>query len=234
MLDTQTTPKPLKAYMATDYDRDHTVVVFGTRNDWALRKEAAGQIDGDPDSIDSLTRAPGFDHLANEHVTAQHYIEIGGLHYECHCGVKITASMEEAQDNDEDNREFDGPAYHALRPDEVWCSSQCRDNDMTARFEAKALAFREHTMGSELALKKWPGITITRCQRRDYSKPETLEVSFTFPGIGKYENATWVVGNSSSITLPRSAVSAWYAFTAELLNAQDRDPGDEHLHRISK
>ncbi len=228
----------LKAYKATDWDRDHSVVVFGTRNNWELRAEAAGQMSGDAEDIGELVRAPEFDDLVGQRITTKHYID-REFHYECQCGVKITLDMDEANDDAEyeaneagvDFVPLDGPAYHALRPDEVWCSSSCRDRDLTRRFEEKAQAVREYAQGADAATAMWPGITVKSCRRRVYNHKESLVVDFTFPGIGKYGVASWLVGNPKSVSIPQGSVDAWLAFTASILNAQDRDNGDEHKHK---
>lgn len=218
----------IKAYVAHHWEGEHSVIVFGTRNSMALRREAAGQMDGDVESIDSMVRAPDFDEFAADGrtITAQDYIE-RGWHFQCaSCQCRVVECMEEEPDFEEGDEILDGPAYHPLHPHEVWCSSSCRDKHRERRFRKKVEACNEHVEARDAALKRWPGITVRSISRRHYDKPETLEVGFTFPGMTGYGQCTWVYG-APTMNIPHDQGDNYDAYRATIVSP-DRDPGDEH------
>lgn len=220
----------LKAYTAVS--DEETVVVFGHRNDWALRKAAAGQMShGEPEAIERITRAPYFDHFGcASAISTADYIAAGWW-FECAgCSVRVDADMEYASVDLDEGEELDGPAYHPLHPGEVWCSSECRDCDRQRRFDERLAACNEYVAARDAALREWPGITVRNVYRQHYRQPSSLEVSFDWPGVvSPYAFATWQIGSDVlRIHNPGGGdVESWHAFT-DSLRSPDRDPGDEH------
>lgn len=214
----------LKAYQADDVDGEASVIVYGYRNDWKLRREAAGQMrHGEVEGVGSVRRAPQFDEFADRPIYARDYIE-RGWHISCQsCDRRCESEM---VDDDGDYVD-EGPSYHALEPHSVWCSDECRDEYREKRFRDKVQAGDEYVRARDRAVTLWPGITIISIRRSHYDKPETLEVRFRFPGMtNRYADACWVYG-ADHITVPRGDEAAWRDWRATQVSP-DRDPGDEH------
>lgn len=233
----------LKAYLARSYDGESDVIVFAHRNNMAARREAAGMMaSGDITDVDSLKRAPEFDDLAEASViTSKDYIERGWW-FECAgCCRRVSSDMNDWSDGADDEEDADGnlrdgngellePSYHVLHPSSVWCSAGCRDQDREHRFREKVQACEEREKWTAAATARWPGITNLRVYRQDFSKPETIRVAFQAPGFARGHFATWHPLESPDVLwIAQGSLSAWDAYTADLMNAQNRDPGDEHL-----
>lgn len=235
--------RPLKAYRARSYDGESDAVVFSRRNDMAARREAAGQMpSGDIEDIESMVRAPEFDDLAHEPgpMTTQQYIARGWW-FECSgCFRRVNADMDDHGQHEGDDYDADGrginrhgellePSFHVLIPEAAWCCGGCRDRDRARNFRERVEACDEHERWTTAARERWPGISRLSLFRQEWDKPHTLRVMFQAPGFDPYHYATWhpLEPSGEQLFVTRAAIGAWHAYEAALMNAANRDPGDE-------
>lgn len=191
-----------KAYIARS--DEECVIVFGSRNDMALRRLAAGQMThGDAECIDSLERAPEFDQFGSvDNITFQDYLQRGWFFACMECGCEV-------------NEETEAPVAQEEGGQRVWCSQTCKDAMMQADAERKAQEAAEKARMTEMVNKLWPGVVISHIGRRHWDKPETLEAHFTFPGQVTGGHVTWVE-KSLVVSVPKGDVDAWIAFKESL------------------
>lgn len=218
----------MKAYIAHDCEGEESVVVFGTRNNMALRRQAAGQMThGEVESIERVLRAPQFDRYAEQGFVPPPVLIEGGWQWGC-SGCERVVNRYLAEAEDEETGELlglDGPIWKEDRPNSVWCSTACRDADLAERAERKATEERETQESSAAFLAKFPNCEVLRVFRRDYFKPETLEVSFRFPG----QETTWGIGtwkpsSPGFVNVPQADVEAWKRYADQLDRAIGETP----------
>jgi hypothetical protein len=204
----------LKAFDVSD--GEHGKVVFAKIHVHA-RRDGANLLDCDFRDIEHCRRAPAFDEYANKgSVPVKALLEAGWWQSCSNCQHMVMEDM--CDEEDDEGNPYDGPIFVDALPDDVWCSTECRDSDLAARARRHAgkRALREY------AHRKWPGIVIDDV----WDNGEHFRMYFTFPGQPKGHRCAF--GTDGQLSMSEQSIVVFREYKASLA---DRDPGDEHVYR---